>query len=132
MNQVVAHYTDGRLLKGTTNDFLPTKDIFHVSPADATPGSKPIEVKLSDLKAVFFVKDLSGHAQHHDINEVKPDQPVVGRKIQVRFKDGEEMLGTTQGYQPNRPGFFVNPVDAESNNERCFVISAATADVKLL
>lgn len=132
MNQVVAHYTDGRLLKGITNDFLPTKDIFHVSPADATPGSKPIEVKLSDLKAVFFVKDLSGHAQHHDINELKPNQPVVGRKIQVRFKDGEEMLGTTQGYQPNRTGFFVNPVDAESNNERCFVISSATADVKLL
>lgn len=132
MNQVVVHCTDGRLLKGTTNDFLPTKDIFHVSASDAPAGTKPVEVKLLDLKAIFFVKDLAGHPLHHDINEIKPNQPVVGRKIQVKFKDGEEILGTTQGYQPNRIGFFVNPVDAESNNERCFVISAATAEVKLL
>jgi hypothetical protein len=56
----------------------------------------------------------------------------MGRKIQVAFKDGELMLGTTQGYQPNRPGFFVVPADAQSNIERCFVVTAATQEVKFV
>lgn len=48
---------------------------------------------------------------------------------QVLFKDGETILGTTQGYQSGRPGFFVVPPDPESNNERCFVISRATQEI---
>ena len=36
--------------------------------------------------------------------------------------------GTTQGYDRSRPAFFVIPVD-KGNNERCFVITAATKEV---
>jgi hypothetical protein len=56
----------------------------------------------------------------------------VGRKIRVRFKDGEVLVGTTQGYQPGRPGFFLVPADPGSNIERCYVISAATDEVTFL
>jgi hypothetical protein len=42
------------------------------------------------------------------------------------------MLGTTQGYQPGRPGFFVAPADRESNVDRCFVVTASTREVELL
>jgi hypothetical protein len=48
------------------------------------------------------------------------------------FNDGEMLLGTTTGYQPGRPGFFVVPADADSNSERCYVISAATQSVSFL
>ena len=48
------------------------------------------------------------------------------------FKDGEELLGTTQGYQPDRPGFFVIPADPESNNERCYVVASATEEVSFV
>ena len=37
---------------------------------------------------------------------------------------------TTQGYQPDRPGFFVVPVDPKSNNDRCFVVMAAVKAVR--
>jgi len=42
------------------------------------------------------------------------------------------MIGTTQGYDRNRPGFFVVPVDPASNNERCFVVAAATQEVSFV
>jgi hypothetical protein len=36
MNKVVARYVDGRMLKGFTSDFNPSKDEFHVTPDGAT------------------------------------------------------------------------------------------------
>ncbi len=132
MNRVVARYRDGRLLKGVTNDFLPTKDRFHVVPADAAFGSKPVEILLADLKALFFVKDYAGHPEHVEAGAFDATHPPAGRKIRVVFSDGETIVGTTQGYQPNRPGFFVVPADAGSNNDRCFVVTAATREVSFI
>jgi hypothetical protein len=40
MNKVVARFTDGRIVKGTTVDFVPTKDRFHVSVEMTAAGSK--------------------------------------------------------------------------------------------
>lgn len=132
MNKVVAHCHDGRLLKGTTNDFLPAKDRFHLTPAGSPPGAKPEEILISSLKAIFFVRDLEGRPEHQKSNAIDAERPLAGRKVRVLFKDGEVMVGTTNGYQPGRPGFFVVPVDVASNNERCFVVSASTKEVTLL
>ena len=129
---MVARYQDGRVLKGVTNDFLPAKDRFHLVPLESAPGSKPLEVLVADLKAVFFVRDFAGNPQHQESGEFDPAKAAGGRKIRVVFKDGETMVGTTQGYQPGRPGFFVVPADAKSNNERCFVVSVATREVSFL
>ncbi|HXB57819.1 MAG TPA: hypothetical protein VN461_23865 [Vicinamibacteria bacterium] len=129
---MVARYQDGRVLKGVTNDFLPAKDRFHVVPLESPPGSKPLEVLIADLKAVFFVRDFAGNPQHKESADFDPGKAAGGRKIRVVFKDGETMVGTTQGYQPGRPGFFVVPADAKSNNERCFVVSVATREVAFL
>jgi hypothetical protein len=132
MNKIVARYQDGNVLKGTTNDFLPNRDAFHLTQAGAPAGTKPTDVRLQDLKAVFFVKDLAGSPSRSRRNEFDPHRPAPGRKIRVAFKDGEILVGTTQGYQPGRPGFFVVPADGDSNNERCFVLSAAASDVSFL
>ena len=131
-NKVVARFQDGRLLKGTTGDFLPAKPSFHLALADAPPTEKPAEVAVASLKAVFFVRDLAGDAQRRDVAEFPQDRPLVGRKIRVVFKDGETLVGTTQGYDPSRPGFFVIPADARENNERCFVVAAATSQVSFV
>jgi hypothetical protein len=129
MNRIVARYQDGRILKGTTNDFLPAKDRFHVAPVDGPPGAKPLEVQVGELKAIFFVKDYAGHPEHEEANAFDPAKPAMGRKLRVVFKDGETLVGTTQGYQPGRPGFFLSPADAGSNNERCYVVTAATREI---
>jgi len=131
-NKIVVRYQDGRIMKGSTADFMPTKDLFHVVPVDSTPESKPIDVFVRDLKAVFFVKNFDGNAQYTEIKDFDATKPVAGRKIKVVFKDGEIMTGTTQGYQPGRPGFFVVPADPKSNIDRFFVISAATHEVTFI
>ncbi len=131
-NKIVVRYQDGRINKGVTSDFFPNKDLFHLFPVDALPGTRPVKVSIQELKAVFFVKTFEGNPEYNDKKELEADKAGVGRKIRVTFRDGEVLVGTTHGYQPSRPGFFVHPVDSQSNNERCFVISAATQEVSLI
>ncbi|MEJ2719614.1 MAG: hypothetical protein P8181_00555 [bacterium] len=131
MNKVIARFMDGHVVKGMTADFFPTKDSFHLTPA-APAGEKPLEIKTKDLKALFFVKDFTGDPKHVERNEFDPSRPQAGRRIKVVFKDGEVLIGTTTGYQRGRPGFFLVPADAESNIERCYVVTAATREVGFL
>ena len=132
MNKVVARFVDGRIVKGITADFFQNKESFHLRPASAPESEKPIEISTKDLKALFFVRDFSGKPQHVERKEFDPGQPTPGRKIRVTFKDGESLVGTTTGYTPGRPGFFLVPADGSSNTERCFVISAATRNVSFI
>jgi len=132
MNKVVARFADGRILKGMTGDFTPAKDSFHIIVPDAPPGSKPVDVRTKDLKALFFVKDFAGNPKHEERKEFEASQPPIGRKIRVLFNDGEVMVGTTHGYQPGRPGFFLVPADPGSNTERCYVVSGATREIAFI
>jgi len=132
MNKVVARFADGRLVKGTTSDFVPTKDRFHVTEAAAPAGSKPVEIETKQLKALFFVKDFAGNPEHVERREFDASRPPAGRRIRVAFKDGEVLVGTTNGYAPGRPGFFLVPADESSNTERCYVVAAATREVAFL
>jgi hypothetical protein len=132
VNKVVIRFADGRIVKGTTADFVPAKDLFHVNVMTDSAGAKPMEIHMSDLKALFFVKDFTGDLQHAESNEFDPSHPPAGRKIRVEFKDGEILVGTTTGYQPGRPGFFLVPADSNSNIDRCYVIAAATRKVSFI
>ena len=131
-NRIVVRFRDGKMLKGNTTDFVPTRDIFHVIPADAPTGSPPVDVYLRELKAVFFVKDYKGDSDYHEKHDFAADKLSMGRKIRVEFSDGEVIIGTTQGYRPDRPGFFIIPVDPKSNIERCYVLTDATKEVEWL
>jgi hypothetical protein len=131
-NKVVARYADGRMVKGSTSDFVPTKTAFHVADASAGAGAAPVLVQLNDLKALFFVKDFAGKPAHRPRNHFAEEKAPPGRKIQVVFKDGETIVGTTQGYQPGRPGFFMVPADPDVNTERCYVVTTATRSITLL
>ena len=128
MNKVVVRYADKRVAKGFTSDFSPGRELFHLSPP-LEAGGQPIVVRVGDLKAIFFVRDLVGNRERIDRQEFDPAHPKVGRRIKVVFKDGEVVLGTTHGYQPGRQGFFIVPADSASNNERCYVVAAATESV---
>jgi len=131
-NKIVVRYQDGRVLKGYTGDFLPTKPAFHLTPMDAPPDAKPLDIQIAELKAIFFVKDFTGDPNRKEVLEFPAGKPVVGRKIRVIFYDGETLVGTTQGYDVTRPGFFVIPADSGSNNDRCFVVTHATKQVSLI
>jgi len=82
--------------------------------------------------AVFFVRDHAGDPEHNESNAFESGALVHGRKIRVTFNDGETLVGSTQGYTPNRPGFFIVPADPKSNIERCYVVTSSTREVQLL
>lgn len=125
--QVVVHFTDGRLLKGHATDFFPNKETFHLEEKGSGETS---EIKVSELKGIFFVKSFEGNPVRHERKDL--ERAGMGKRIQVEFKDGEELAGYTSGYSPDRVGFFVFPSDAESNNEKVFVVTAATARVSFM
>jgi len=127
--RVVARFADGQVLKGTTQDFFPNRPAFHVLPAGGGPG---VEVRCRQLKALFFVKTFEGNSKRKDLPGfiAAPPETAHGKKVAVRFKDGEIICGYSLSYAPDRDGFFLFPSDAGTNNSRIFVIITATAEVK--
>lgn len=125
--KVVARYADGRVLKGTTLNFSPTRATFLLQAEGATANNEAVTVRTSDLKALFFVRDLEGNAEYNDLKEFV-GRP-AGRKVVVTFKDGERLVGASLTYDAAREGFFLFPADPRSNNERIYVVMSAVASV---
>jgi hypothetical protein len=122
---IVARFTDGRMLKGTTHDFAPDKDVFHLY-VDGDESKPAVTIRMGALKAVFFVKTYQGNRYHVEDKNFRPgaDQ---GRRIRVIFKDKEEIAGFAPGSVAGRSGFFILPADPASNNARIFVVHSAVA-----
>jgi len=132
-NRIVARFKDARLLKGYTHDFNPVKETFHMTSELDHDKGKIYEVACSDLKAIFFVKTLTGNVNYKEkkrFDEVDATN-LRGIKIKIEFNDGEVMCGISLGYSKNRKGFFIIPVDPQSNNERVYVIASSVRSVKL-
>ncbi|MGD8978849.1 MAG: hypothetical protein PVI51_00380 [candidate division WOR-3 bacterium] len=132
-NRIVVHFKDGRLLKGFTHDFTPVKETFHLTSELEHDKGKIYEVFCPNLKAIFFVKTLDGNVNYKEkklFSEVDASN-LRGIKIKIEFNDGEVMCGISLGYSKKRKGFFIVPVDPQSNNERVYVIASAVKEVKL-
>lgn len=125
-NLVVIQFKDQSIAKGTTNDFFPNKNKFHLIPE----GGKATEIEVEKLKAIFFVKNLNGNKNRQD--NYNDEITAGGRKMKVHFKDGETIIGYTLGYSPDRQGFFLTPADLQGNNERIFVVKSATSKVEFI
>jgi len=54
--------------------------------------------------------------KHIDRKKYIEGEHPQGKQVEVTFADGEIMVGSTLGYDPNRPGFFVFPADPNCNN----------------
>jgi hypothetical protein len=128
-NKVVVACLDGRRLKGHVYDFSALKDHCRLFPEADSPQHMGTDLAFKDLKAIFFVKDFAGHSGHHDLNDLSPGH---GRALEVTFNDGERIVGTTEAFNPQRTGFFISPVDPDSNNIRIFVVTKNAREVRRL
>jgi hypothetical protein len=128
-NLVVVRYLNGSRVKGTTQDFYPDRSSFHVQ---ARGGLETIPVKMTELKAVFFVRDLLGNPSHIKARRFGPMDPGLqsGKRIAVLFKDDELLIGYAVSYVAGKQGFFIIPADRSGNNVRVYVLSHATKQVK--
>jgi len=130
LTRVVIHYGDGKIVKGTTQDFFPNRPSFHLIPAS---GGQPVQVMCRMLKAAFFVKSFEGDRRRRDLPGfiTGPQETQQGKKIAVRFNDGEVLCGYANSYLPDREGFFLFPADSSGNNLRVYVVVASAVEVKV-
>ena len=131
-SKIVIRYLDGRILKGTTRNFFPNKPVFHVNRHGGSGAGDVIEVSLDYLKAIFFVRDFTGNAKHVERKQLASGERAQGRLMEVACKDGEVIVGTTTGYDPKRPGFFLFPIDPSANNARVFLVASAVRTARFL
>lgn len=125
---VIARLNSGLVIQGFTADFNPERIAFRVTSAE---GGRGVEVKMKDLKALFFLK---GESPAPDFRRargwVPPPDPIRdGKKIAVTFADGETMVGYTLGYRPEKVGFWFYPGMASSPHEKIWICASAVGSV---
>lgn len=93
-----------------------------------------LRVREALITSGAFAADGPAHRLRfgHQRLDIIPFGGVERQDRSIAWSREDAEVGTTQGYQAGRPGFFVVPADKGSNNERCFVVTAATAEVSLL
>jgi hypothetical protein len=128
-SKLVVACLDGRRVKGYVFNFSPLRERFRLFPEANSAPESGADVELADLKALFFVKNFAGNPQYKEHYESNGGR---GRRLEVTFKDGEKIIGTTEGWSPQKLGFFLFPADAKNNNLRIFVVNRNMAQVRLL
>jgi hypothetical protein len=116
---VVVHFLKGETLTGYGDNFLPGEAEIMVR----DEGGAIRKVDLASVKVVCFVKSVSpDRAQTH---RASPErllyQAVPGRRVLLHFKDGERMEGLASISDKPRRGFFVTPLNPNSNNLQVYV-----------
>jgi hypothetical protein len=117
---VAARYRDGRIVKGWTADFRPEGTHFHVT-EDGT--DRPTEIYVHDLKGLFFIKTPEGNPDRKERKDFVYEGE-IGRKTWIEFKDGEQLAGWAGPLLFEDEGFYILPVDPDSNMEKAYVFRA--------
>ncbi len=127
--KVVAATLEGERVRGFIFDFSPIKEHCRIFPSERAHAGDARDIDMRKLKALFFIKEFT-EPKGEKANPNEFSGVVHGRKIQVTFSDGELLMGSTEGYAPNRLGFFLFPANANSNILRAFVINTNVKEVK--
>src|SRR2546430_15183076 len=98
---------------GISSISRPSKS-FRLSPEEDPLQKKGAEVKMKDLKVVFFVRDFNGNRGYQESHAVEGQRH--GRRLEVIFMDGEKIVGTNDSYKLQELRFFMVPADGKGNN----------------
>lgn len=142
--KVVLRFTDGTVLKGYLRDFSPKRSSVSFEKYE---NKETHSVELRDLKAIFFVKTFTGDSQKTEKKIYGISKP-KGKRVFIKFKDNEHLVGFLEGdAQLDLPwdrgfylskddkgikGFFLLPVDLDSNNIKVFVVASSIGDVTVV
>jgi hypothetical protein len=138
--KIVARFKDGRLVKGYVNDFSIESDTLVLNDEKT---HQEICVQVDGLKAVYFVKTFHGASTYVE-KKAFGIRKKPGRKVFIKFSDKETLVGFIDGEIPwdkgfslsklgkNVKGFFLTPVDGESNNDKVFVVGTAIQDITIM
>jgi hypothetical protein len=120
--KVVIRFINGDIQKGFVDDFWPSAKMILFK--DRT--GKEAELKLKDLKALFYVNRFEGNKKHPEAKQYPTkDSMPAGVAVRIKFKDNEMLEGLASNTSLSSTGFFLTPADPESNNKRIFVVKSA-------
>ena len=131
--KVILRFLDGKTVKGYLDEFSPDKT--HISIMDEESRRQSIPLDL--LKAVFYVKSFVGNKGYAE-KKMFAETDKKGKKLLVKFKDGENMTGYLEGDVPWKKGFFLEskkggfflvPADRHANNRKVFVVAGSVTNV---
>jgi len=126
-NEVVLRFRDGNLTRAAlTREFTPLDFAVEAK----SEGGEKLQINISDLKAVFFLKDPGKREAEMQIGAAVGDPP-PGAPARVEFFDGEIIHGFVKEYRMEDSGFFLYPTSPESNNEMVFVVARSINTLSL-
>ncbi len=93
--KAILRFIDGKMLKGYIKNFtLADEHIFIEDDSSETQ-----KIRLKELKAIFYVRDFLGDRKHREKKAFSGARP-SGKRLFIRFKDGEQMMGFLEGDTP--------------------------------
>ena len=135
--KAILRFLDGRMIKGHLDVFSPADNSVLVEDEFKTRH----RVHIKELKGIFFVRSFEGDS-HHKEKKIFRGSSSGGKKVLLKFLDGESMMGYVEGDVPweksfflesnKKMGFFLRPVDTESNNIKVFVVTSSVSDLSFL
>lgn len=117
--RVVVRTLSGETLKGYGDNFLPGETEFMVQEVES---GEIHRVPLAEVKMVCFVRAFVTDSQStHRPTAPLIYQAVPGRRVSLEFADGERMEGVATLQAMPSQGFFVTPLNPNSNNLQVYV-----------
>ena len=135
--RVILRFVDGKMLKGFIRDLKIADEYLYLE----DESNHQHKVRLKELKAIFFVRKFEGERNHQEKKSFTGTHP-GSKRVFVKFKDGETIMGNMEGEIPWEKGFFLEsmkekaftivPVDEDSNNTKILVITTSVQDVAMI
>jgi len=135
--KVILRFIDGKMLKGYIRDLKIAEEYLYLE----DESSHQLKVRLKELKAIFYVKKFEGERGHQEKKDFAGIRQGT-KRVLVKFKDGETIMGNMEGAIPWQKGFFLEsmkekaftiiPVDEAGNNTRILVVTTAVKDVAMI
>ena len=132
-HKVILRFINGKMLKGFIKDLKLTEETLFIE----DESNHQLKVRLKELKAIFFVKRFEGNPGYQERKNFAGSRQNA-KRVFLKFKDGESMIGYIEDQLPWKMGFFLEsirdkgfyvvPVDEKSNNIRILVVTSAVKD----
>jgi hypothetical protein len=126
-SEILLLFRHGRRLQGYTQAFHGSEATLDLWPSRAALPRDRQVVPLTLLRAIHVVRDFGGDglalADEGEISRAFPH-------VEIAFKNGQVMRGTTPGCNPDRMGFWLFP-RTRRDLIRVFALSSAVAEIRI-
>lgn len=126
MERAVLHYKDGKILKGRVLNF--SQENAEIIFRDRSGFTRSVDI--NELKGMFFVKNFDGIKGLRQKTRCFEKSYVYGKKVIIRFSDGEEIFSNILEFDDTNIGFFFTPSNYESNNISIYAPFSAVEEIR--